>query len=123
MDIPLRDTQSAHASAGTLVKVITNYSHYPLCHAPRRQQRRPPSRDLDSRTALCDLIHSACITFDRHYRTTTTAVGAVSDMALPAVPCNAMQQGRSVECQRGRLVANNDQAASPQHRRASAGPT
>lgn len=114
MDIPLGDTQSAHASAETLVKVI-NYSHYLRCRAPRRQQ----SRDLDSRTALCDVIHSARIIFDRHYRTTTAAVGAVSDMALPAVPCIAMQQGRTAECQCGRLVAHNDHAASPQHRRAS----
>jgi hypothetical protein len=117
MDIPLRDTQSAHASAQTLVKLITNYSHYLQCHAPRRQQRRPPSRDLDSRTALCDLIHSARISFDRHYRTTTTAVGAVSDMALPAAPCNAMQQGRTAECHCARLVAHNDHPASPLHRR------
>jgi hypothetical protein len=74
MDIPLRDTQSAHASAETLVKVITNHSDYLRCRAPSRQQRRPPSRDLDSRTALCDLIHSGPIIFDHHYRTTTTAV-------------------------------------------------
>jgi hypothetical protein len=122
MDIPLRDTQSAHASAETFVKVITNYSHYLRCRVHRRHQRRPPSRDLGSRTALCDLIHGAA-SFDRHYRTTTTAVGAVSDMALPAVPCNALQQRRTAECQCGRLVAHNDHAASPQHRRASTRPT
>lgn len=120
MDIPLRDTQSAHASAESFVKVITNYSHYLRCHAPRRQQRRP-LRDLDSRTALCDLIHSARI-IRPHYRTSTTAVGAVSDMALQAVACNAMQQGRTAECQCGQLVAHNDHAASPQHRRASTRP-
>lgn len=123
MKIALRDTQSAHASTEALVKVITNYSqNLPYC-APRRQQRRPPSRDLDSRTALCDVIHSARIIFDRHHRTTTAAVGAVSDMALPAVPCIAMQQGRTVDSQCGRLVAQNDHAASPQHRRASTRPT
>jgi hypothetical protein len=122
MDIPLRDTQSAHASAETFVKVITNYSHYLRCRALRRQQRRPPSRDLASRTALCDLIHSAA-SFDRHYRTTTTSVGTVSDRALPAVPCHAMQQRRTAECQCGRLVAHNDHPASPQHCRASTRPT
>jgi hypothetical protein len=61
MDIPLTDTQSAHASAETFVKVITSYSQLLRCGAPRRQQRRPPSKDLDSRRVLCDLIHSARI--------------------------------------------------------------
>ena len=117
MKIALRDTQSGHASTEALVKVITNYSQNLPCRAPRRQQRRPPSR------ALCNVIHSARIIFDRHHRTTTAAVGAVSDMALRAVPCIAMQQGRTAECQCGRLVAHNDHAASPQHRRASTRPT
>ena len=61
MDIPLRDTQSVHASAEAFVKVITNYSQ--LSGMPRSSPPAtpPPSRDLDSRTALCNLIRSARI--------------------------------------------------------------
>jgi hypothetical protein len=50
-------------------------------------------------------------------------LSAMRDMALPAVPCNAMQQRRTAECQCGLLVAHNDHPASPQHRRANTRPT
>jgi hypothetical protein len=108
----------AHASAETRVEMINNYSQYLRCRAPRCQQRRPPNSDLDSRTALCDFNHSARIIVDRHYRTTTTAVCALNDTAASAPVCNAMQQGRTVECQCAWLVAHNDHAAGPLHHRA-----